>query len=540
VPHRLVPDTFALATLALLLGATSADAQQLQPWPAEPWTQAVHVPHLDPDWRENLSGAHWNPVTRTLWVVCNNPPTIWALEEDGTGGWRVANKGGLRGEFEAEHDSEGITQADYNEEVVYVIDEDRSIYAYETSTGGVRNLQRSWWIGFYLPFFSGGNGPEGIAFVPDAWLQANGFVDPSGQPRTSRRGMGGLMFVAHQEGGHLYVFDLDRSGGFDFVGEYETAYDESSGLEFDRSTGKLYVWHNTAGNVIEVCDLSSTGSGVPRMNTLELIQAPKSLGNLEGIACTPDSSGEGWWWFTDDANHQGAALMWFKDFPVRMLTATAGPRNPGDGAVDTAEQDAPMLQLRLEASGSDAVLTRLAVHTQGTGDDASEVTEVRLWWDADGSGSVTAGDAPLGTPTVFGSDDGVAEFSGLSDVVTAGTTRDYLVTYSLAAAGGVTFQAWLDPAVDLSATSGGAAITAQGAGILAGAQRTPAVTSTTAPGATPGASPQPSTTPTTAVTTSRSSGGCSLTPAPAGRSGAWVLLLAGLLLAGRARPLQRS
>jgi hypothetical protein len=531
--------------LALLLWSGVSASAQVQPWPGEDWQQSTVLTQLDPAFRGNLSGAHWNPDTRTLWVVCNGPARLWALEEDGQGSFQVAQRGGARAEFNVSGDTEGITQADLSEEVVYVVDEDdKAIFAYDVSTGGAPRRLNRWLIGGHLPLFSGGKGPEGIAFVPDSWLRAKGFVDSAGAARVSRHGMGGLMFVGHQQGGHLYVFDLNRAtGAFDFVGRYETAYDETSGLEFDRSTGELSIWHNTSGNVIEITDLTSVarGSGLRKLNVKRLLASPKG-GNLEGIAFTPDSSGEGWWWFTDDSNQDGAALMWFQQFPASglgpsSLTASLGPASPGDGAATPQAVDLAVLQLRLTAGPGDVLLTTLRVHAAGTGDDALDVRSVDLWRDVDGDGARSAPDQRVGLFTVFSGDDGVAEFSGLSETIAANAQNDYLVTLSLAAPAGVSFSISCDPQADLVALDAlGQALPASGPPLVGGAQRTASAspnsstspstsTSTTAPGATAAPAPQQG--------GSRGSSGCSLPSGSAPGSPACLLLLACLLAMAR-------
>jgi hypothetical protein len=476
-----------------------------------------------------------------LWVVCNGPARFWAVVEDGSGGWKVDTKGGQRAEYDVGGDTEGITQADPNEDVVYIVDEPAFIRAYDVSTGRSPVLQTSWNILSYLPFsFGGGLGPEGLTFVPDAALSAAGFVDGNGQLRTSQNGMGGLMFVVHQDGGNLYVFDLDRTNGsYDFVGQYITSHGESSGLEFDRSSGKLYIWHNTNGNIIEVNDLTSVPtSGVLRaMTTRALIQAPKG-GNLEGIACTPESSGEGWWWFADDSNQNGQALAWYQDFPGVPLVAAAGPNTPGDAAVSTTAQDVPMLQLRLSA-GQNVTVSRLSIRAQGTGDDATEVQSVQLWLDADGSGTITSVDTALGSPAAFSQDDGSVDFVGLNQALAPGTFRDYVVTYTLNSATGVTFQAVFEPSLGLLATSPNGTLLLSGSAIVGGAQRT-ATFGTPGFGGGSATTAAGSTTPTaTASTGSKKSGGsgCSLGVAssslPTGGSLLGLLLLALLARARR-------
>ena len=124
------------------------------------------------------------------------------------------------------------------------------------------------------------------------------------------------MLVAHQNGGRVYAFDLDRSDStFDFVGAYKTRKTESSGLEFDRSNGYLYIWHNIgpAPNYLEVTTLASHVDGERTLTPIAEFEGPKS-GNLEGIAILPASDDDNWCLIVDDDNQDGAALMWFQTF----------------------------------------------------------------------------------------------------------------------------------------------------------------------------------------------------------------------------------
>ena len=137
----------------------------------------------------------------------------------------------------------------------------------------------------------GGYGAEGIAFVPDLSLSAGGFVDGDGLERTSRLGFGGLVFVGHQAGGLVHVFDLDRIGeDVIHVGSYATSRDVTCGLEFDSTAGILYAWHDTGHDELEVLELSSEpGSGGGRkLHSIGLHDAP-FFGSTEGISISPGS-----------------------------------------------------------------------------------------------------------------------------------------------------------------------------------------------------------------------------------------------------------
>lgn len=291
-----VPYTVAVGFAGSLWMATTAQA--LDPWPAESVSQAVNLTSIEGpepnDFYYDLSGAVWNPVTRTLWVCRNGPgwsnSKIWAIVEDGIGGFEIDYRDGLRGEWTSFGDLEGITQADFNEDVVYVVIEGEDlIEEYGVSAYGTAVLHNAWSIGAYVPFYDNdvGAGTEGITFVPDEDLELAGFVDADGNPYVSQNGMGGIMLVGHQEGGRVYAFDLDRSdGSFDFVGAYKTGWTETAGLEFDRSTGILYVWHDHVYDILELLDLSSTavaGQTYRQFTQIGAFEGPNHANN-EGIA----------------------------------------------------------------------------------------------------------------------------------------------------------------------------------------------------------------------------------------------------------------
>jgi hypothetical protein len=141
-----------------------------------------------------------------------------------------------------------------------------------------------------------GDGAEGVVFVPDEWLYTSGFRYPDGTTFLgSTRGMHGLIFVAHQVEGRVYVFDVNPDVSEDFIdqGSFLTASTESCGLAFDRSVGQLYIWHNPSDthNSLEVSWLTSnTTMGVLDRSEVEDTLMPN--GNFEDIAVVPwDSCG---------------------------------------------------------------------------------------------------------------------------------------------------------------------------------------------------------------------------------------------------------
>jgi PKD repeat protein len=294
------------------VGPSSAD-----PWPAEDWDDAANISDFDSDSGQDLSGAVWNPISDTLWVCRNGPGSsgskFWVIADDGTGDYDVQYKNGNRGEWTGLGDAEGITFVDYDEELVYIITEgEERIKSYDVSVYGVVSIVRNYDTSAYLPK-SGGLGAEGITFVPDNWLVLAGFVDADGNPYTSQNGMGGLMFVGHQNGGRIYVFDLNANADtFTFVGAFKTGFTETAGLEFDRSTGLLYIWHGSA-NDLEVTSLDSIVDGNERRLTQRGYFDLPGNANIEGLALPPAIDNLDWLFLTRDDG--GAdALRWFDQF----------------------------------------------------------------------------------------------------------------------------------------------------------------------------------------------------------------------------------
>lgn len=299
------------------------------PWPAEPWSSATNLTSVEgPGTNEffvDLSGAFWNPQTRRLWVCRNGPggtsSKLWRLRESATGGWEVDQEGDGRAEWTGFGDFEAITQADLSSNsVLAMVEGEEVIKQFALGSSGVPVHVRTWNTRSHLPL-DGGSGSEGIAFVPDAHLRAAGFVDGTGTPRVSTRGMGGLVFVGHQNGGRVYVFDLDAvSSALTFVGAYATGASETAELFFDRSSGELFVLHGEV-NTIEVVSLESvvagserrliqrelymqpTGApGTPNLEGLAVFDLPSCVARRRSVFLTVDDGG-------------ATSLLWFKQWP---------------------------------------------------------------------------------------------------------------------------------------------------------------------------------------------------------------------------------
>lgn len=299
------------------------------PWPSENWTAAVNLTGvLDEKGVTELSGLHWNPLFNRLYVAHGDGRLrVLQLHVPSKTFSPIANIAGLGG-------PEGVTQANYSANEFYTVDEDNYQIKKFTHTADFSSatLSKHWnLLTSPSPMTNTGNtGPEGIAFVPDSFLTAKGFISQvTGSPYTSIKGMGGLIFIAHQDQGFVWAFDIDPNinDSFVFVGKYKTNRSESCDLEFDRSTGLLYILHNTGSNSLEVTDLSTTAfTGGRKFVTKNEYSLPNPSGNtnIEGFALTPrlsspDGIGVGAFLCRDvesdeSTSYQKDCLRWFEPF----------------------------------------------------------------------------------------------------------------------------------------------------------------------------------------------------------------------------------
>jgi hypothetical protein len=272
---------------------------------------------------EGLSGVHFNPSKNQLFLVQDIGRLRVIQLNEQTGNHLQLTDRNLGG------DLEGITQINDTDNEFWVINEnDHRIerYQYNANFSSV-NLHRSWDLLLPQSGMNASNdgGPEGICFVPDSFLVNSGFVSSlSGLSYTSQKGMGGLLFIAHQVLGQIWVFDINQNVNNDYilVGKYNTKRLESCGLSFDKSTGLLYILHNIDNNYLEVCDLSVSQVGQEyKLNNVQEfnISIPTNGGkNIEGVALQPkcnDTQNPTLWLVRDVSDNQSVnALKQFRPF----------------------------------------------------------------------------------------------------------------------------------------------------------------------------------------------------------------------------------
>jgi hypothetical protein len=314
-----------LVTAAVLLDASLAVAV---PWPGGSETE-IPITGATID----LSGATWNPVSQSLWVV-KQTRQLWEYGYDlDTGSFVLLRTMVLPGGIGIGGDIEACAQVDHSAaDEIYLLSETQGRIARVADISGTPTVLAAWNLevtnnGHALPPETpAGIGAEGLEFAPDAQLLAAGFRFPDGSAFTgSTKGMGGLMFVGHQFEGRLHVFDLNPVASDDFInhGSFLTSADETAGLHFDRTSGKMFVWHNPSDvNSLEISMLSSNAS-VGKIDTLKLFDSAMPSGNIEGIAvvdqaeCSQFGAAEfdRLLFLTRDA--QSPNLVYFAEFPCR-------------------------------------------------------------------------------------------------------------------------------------------------------------------------------------------------------------------------------
>jgi uncharacterized protein YjiK len=326
-------------------------------WPGNSWYGATNLTALmNANGITGASGLHWNGISNRLYLV-QDTGRLRVLQFQ-----EALNSFVQIGNVAVAGDLEGITQANLEANEFYVVAENEyqiRRYTHNANFTSV-TLANSWnLLQAPSPMINTGNdGPEGITFVPDSWLQTSGFLSSqTGQTYISTKGMGGLIFIAHQDGGYVWAFDINpnQSNDFLYVGKYKTSRTESCGLSFDSSTGLLYILHNIGDNFLEVTDLTTNVINAEYVfTTVQEYFIPFAMDNknIEGVAISnkcPNTSNVNAFLCRDTANSDGTAvttdvLRWFQNFGApgncdplsqedfEMLSVMAYP-NPTSGFI---------------------------------------------------------------------------------------------------------------------------------------------------------------------------------------------------------------
>ena len=99
-----------------------------------------------------------------------------------------------------------------------------------------------------------------------------------------------------------------------------------------------------------------------------------------------------------------------------------------DVNVAAGQTNVPMLRFRLNSNSGSTRLDAITLAASGSGNDAGDVSAVKLWADLDADGAVSAGDLELGTGQ-YAADNGTLTLNATTDFDIPSGNSDYLVTY---------------------------------------------------------------------------------------------------------------
>jgi len=309
-----------LLVLEIVVNVIFSNAQSA--WPGVQWASAVNISTDYPSDAIGLSGMYWNGYTNRLYTI-GDKGYFYALQYNQT-----TKAFTLIGTYSSMNGPEAVTMVNDSVNEFYTIDENSYQIRKYTHAADFSNITMTkYWYLLQSPSpmtDTGNTGPEGICFVPDRFLKRVGFISSvTAKAYTSTKGMGGLIFIAHQDGGYVWVFDVNPAvtNDFAYVGKYKTNETESCDAAFDRSTGLLYILHNTGDNYLEVTNMTTTlVSGTYKFVTEKefLIPNPTGSVNVEGFALSPKfptATNMGAWLCRDVKLADNAdAVRWFSTF----------------------------------------------------------------------------------------------------------------------------------------------------------------------------------------------------------------------------------
>jgi len=329
---------------------------------AEPWPGGPDETVLDDTdtFAGDLSGLDWQSSASAtgggvLWGVQNGDGLLYRMVSDGAGGWAPSNAAGtdLRyADGSGTPDAEGVTVTTDDPGAVYVSTERDndvsstsrpSVLRFATTDGSQSTLRATdeWNLAADFPGLGANAGLEGVTWIPDAWLTANGFRDEhtgaAYTPSTYADHGAGLFLVGVEGTASTYAYALMGDGSAQRVATIASPFSVVAEVQFDPTLDALWV----------VCDDACAGrtalytitDGVFTLDTV--FEAPadasRTLAN-EGFAisdvCTSGSRAT---FYADDNDTDGFSLR-TGTFPCTVETTPT----PGDGGTTPAPGDGGM------------------------------------------------------------------------------------------------------------------------------------------------------------------------------------------------------
>ncbi|MEW2520194.1 lamin tail domain-containing protein [Actinacidiphila alni] len=136
-------------------------------------------------------------------------------------------------------------------------------------------------------------GFEGVGYVPDSWLTANGWTDPltgaAYNPANYPLHGSGLFFAGLEWDGTLHVYGLNSNGTFTTFGTVATGKPSVMDVTYDAGTQRIVATcDNTCGETHTFLKVNSAGAIVPDVTYTNPAVMPTD--NLEGFAIAPTST----------------------------------------------------------------------------------------------------------------------------------------------------------------------------------------------------------------------------------------------------------
>lgn len=290
------------------------------------WPGAADVVASDPlcAWKtstgpegRDISGVVFDPSDPNVLYAVKNKSWLFRLVKQGAtwipdtaNGWAAGKEIFFPGGTDPatnQPDSEGLTVGP--DGALYVTSERNnaantiplnSILRIDPTQSGTQLVATDQWdLTAEFPELHAGNkteanlGFEGVTFVPDAYLTANGFVDQSTggryKPVDYPAHGAGLYFAALENDGRLYAYALNGDHTFHRVAVVDTGMGHVMDVQYDAATQRIWaLCDNSCGVVSTVLGVSAAGAIVPQAAYARPAGLPDD--NIEGFALAPAST----------------------------------------------------------------------------------------------------------------------------------------------------------------------------------------------------------------------------------------------------------